>query len=148
MQNLCFIFFPKLLLGGDEYYNSIQHGPERVKQRLGQKPFTSLYRAAHLVLNMCTGTNSWKECCVIHSSSLNISIYYFIMKTLHIFEDFYCCLMFKKSSKYFKKMFATIFCNFFFFVIAIKGRKNVQEICCYPVCFLWSFFMWTTIKIE
>lgn len=128
MENLCFIFFPKLLLGDDESFNNIQHEPERVKHRLSQKPFISLHRAVHLVLNTCTGTNGWKEFCVIHSSSLNISMHYLMMKKFHILEDF-CCL----SHVSLRRIQNTLKCLLlffviFFFIITIKERKNVQEI--------------------
>lgn len=58
MENLHFIFFPKLLLGDAECYKNDQPGPKGVKHRLRQSPFTSLYRAVHLVLNTCTDTKS------------------------------------------------------------------------------------------
>lgn len=44
MENLWEILFPKLLLGDAEYYKNIQHGPQRVKHELREKPFDSLYR--------------------------------------------------------------------------------------------------------
>lgn len=39
----------------------------------------------------------------------------------------------------FRKMFATIFCKFFSFIIAIEGRKNVQVIFSYFLLLLCVF---------